>query len=150
MKELKDFEEFLRKGSVKKQKPDESRARFLVNESNENYSFLLELLNKFEIEDNNSNTFIKSCYDILMEIIRAKMLLDGYSASGFDAHKAEIAYLKILNFEYKDTEFLDKMRFFRNGMMYYGTILDKEYAEKVVEFTKKSYLKLRSIVDNNN
>ncbi|MEK6912683.1 MAG: hypothetical protein AABX26_01865 [Nanoarchaeota archaeon] len=77
-----------------------------------------------------------------MELIRAKMLLDGYSASGFDAHKAEIAYLKILNFEYKDTEFLDKMRFFRNGMMYYGTILDKEYAEKVVEFTKKIHKKL--------
>ena len=85
-----------------------------------------------------------------MEIIRAKMLLDGYSASGFDAHKAEIMYLKNLGFEEKDVLFADKMRYFRNGMLYYGTILDKEYAEKVIEFTKKSYLKLRSIVDNNN
>lgn len=52
MKELKDFEEFIKKGIVKKQSPDESRAKFLIKESEKNYLFLLQLLNKFEIEDN--------------------------------------------------------------------------------------------------
>ncbi|MEK6841970.1 MAG: hypothetical protein AABX91_02350 [Nanoarchaeota archaeon] len=83
-----------------------------------------------------------------MEIIRAKMLLDGYSASGFDAHKAEIMYLKNLGFEEKDIKFADRIRYYGNGMLYYGTILDKEYAEKVVEFTKKLYKKLLSILNH--
>ena len=143
MNDLKNFEEFIKKGIVKKQSPNKPRSAFLVKESEKNYSFLLELLDKFEINDDNANAIIKPCYDILMEIIRAKMLLDGYNASGFDAHKAEIAYLRVLGFEEKDVIFTDKMRYYRNGMLYYGTILDKEYAKKVVEFTKINYEKLR-------
>jgi len=143
MKDIKDFEEFIKKEVVKKQSPNRIRAEFLVKESEKNYSFLLQLLDKFKITDINANTIIKLCYDLLMEIIRAKMLLDGYNASGFEAHKAEIAYLKVLGFEEKDVKFADQMRYYRNGMLYYGTSLDKEYAEKVIEFTKKNYLKLK-------
>ena len=143
MKDTKDFEEFIKKEVVKKQSPNRIRAEFLVKESEKNYSFLLQLLDKFKITDINANTIIKLCYDLLMEIIRAKMLLDGYNASGFEAHKAEIAYLKVLGFEEKDVKFADQMRYYRNGMLYYGTSLGKEYAEKVIEFTKKNYLKLK-------
>ena len=74
------------------------------------------------------------------------MFFEGLSASGFEAHKAEISYLKVLGFEDKEVQFLDQMRYYRNGMMYYGTILDGEYAKKVVEFTKKVYKKLREIL----
>ena len=143
MKDTKDFEEFIKKEVVKKQSPNRIRAEFLVKESEKNYSFLLQVLDKFKITDANANTIIKLCYDLLMEIIRAKMLLEGYNASGFEAHKAEIAYLKVLGFEEKDIKFADQMRYYRNGMLYYGTSLDKEYAEKVIEFTKKNYLKLK-------
>ena len=73
------------------------------------------------------------------------MLLEGYNASGFEAHKAEVAYLNVLGFEEKDVKFADQMRYYRNGMIYYGTILDKEYTEKVVKFTKRIYIKLREI-----
>jgi len=143
MKDAGDFEEFIKKGIVKKQSPNKFRAEFLIKESEKNYSFLLQLLDKFEITDGNANTIIKLCYDILMETIRAKMLLDGYNASGFEAHKAEVAYLKVLGFEEKDIKFADQMRYYRNGMLYYGTSLDKEYTEKVLEFTKRNYLKLK-------
>ena len=137
MKDLKDFHWFIEKEIVKKQSPDKFRAEFLIKESEKNYSFLLQLLGKFEITNDNANSIIKICHDTLMELIRAKMLLDGYNASGFEAHKAEIAYLNILGFEEKDVKFADQMRYYRNGMVYYGTILDKEYAEKVLNFTKK-------------
>lgn len=36
---------------------------------------------------------------------------------------------------------------FRNGILYYGTRLDEEYAKKVVEFTKKIYPKLKTKCD---
>ena len=79
----------------------------------------------------------------MMELIRAKMLLNGYNASGVGWHEAEVSYLRILGFVEKDVQFADQIRFFRNGMLYYGTILDKEYAEIVIEFTKRIYSKLK-------
>ena len=94
---------------------------------------------------NNANNFVKPCYDILMEMIRAKMLLDGYNASGHGAHEAEVSYLRLLGFNEKDIQFADQLRYFRNGILYYGTILDKEYAELVVDFTKKKYSTLKEV-----
>lgn len=110
---------------VKKRKPDKPRAKFLIEESEKNYSFLLELLQKIEITDSNANSFIKPCHDLLMEMVRAKMLTDGYNASGSGAHEAEVAYLREIGFIDKDVQFADQLRYFRNGMLYYGTILDK-------------------------
>jgi hypothetical protein len=34
----------------------------------------------------------------------------------------------------------------RKGMLYYGTILDADYAKKVIEFVKKVYPKLKKLV----
>lgn len=78
------------------------------------------------------------------------MLLDGYNASGKGAHEAEVSYLRILKFKETEIQFFDKLRFFRNGMVYYGTSLDKEYAEKVIEFTHGNYKKLRIILVDQN
>ena len=143
MRAIKQFEEFLREGIVRKQMPNKSRAEFLIKESGNNYNFLLELIDKIEIGNNNANTIVKICYDILMELIRAKMLLNGFNASGLGAHEAEVSYLRTLGFDENDVQFANQLRFFRNGMLYHGTILDKEYAEKVIDFVKKMYQKLR-------
>ena len=143
MKPVKAFDEFVKKSIAKKQTPDMSRAEFLIRESNQNYAFLLELTNKIEITDENANTFIKLSYDVLMEMIRAKMLLEGYNATGQGAHEAEVSYLRVLGFKENDVQFADQLRFFRNGMLYHGTILDKEYAKKVLEFTNTIYPKLK-------
>lgn len=146
MKPIKKFDEFIKENIVKKQGIDKSRAEFLIKESEKDYLCLLEMIEKLKINDDNANMFIKSCYDILMELIRAIMLLEGYNASGFGAHEAEVSYMRVLGFNEKDVQFADQIRFFRNGMLYYGTILDKEYADKVVEFTKKIYPKLKDII----
>ncbi len=145
MNQIKKFEDFINEGTVKRQTPNKSRAEFLLKESEKDYSFLLELLDKIGLTDDNANSFIKSCYDILMETVRARMLLEGYNASGYGAHEAEVAYLNVLGFDEEDIRFADKMRYFRNGMLYYGTILDKEYAEKVIAFTKKHYKTLKDL-----
>jgi hypothetical protein len=146
MKAIRRFEEFIKEGVVKKQSPNRSRAEFLVLESEKNYSFLLELLDKIQINNNNANNYIKQCYDIIMELIRAKMLLEGYNASGFSAHEAEVSYLRLIEFKEVEVQFVDQMRYFRNGMLYYGTLLDKEYADKVIKFTKESYSRLKKII----
>jgi len=106
----------------------------------------LTMIEKLKVSDDTANILIKVCYDILMELIRAKMLLDGYNASGFGAHEAEVAYMRTLRFNERDVQFADQLRYFRNGMLYYGTMLEKNYAQKVIEFTKKQYLKLREMI----
>ena len=73
------------------------------------------------------------------------MFLNGYNASGPGAHEAEISYMRNLGFKENEIRFADQMRFFRNGMLYYGTILDKVYAEKVILFTKDKYSELKRI-----
>src|SRR3989344_4001102 len=135
MKAIKNFEEFVRNGTVKKQTPDKSRSEFLIKEAHRNYLYLLELIKKMGIDNRNANSYIESCHNILVGLIRAKLLLGGYNASGFGAHEAEVAYMRNLGFNEKDVQFADQIRYFRNGIMYYGTSLDKEYAEKAVAFT---------------
>lgn len=73
MKAIKNFNEFIKENTVKKQSIDRSRAEFLVKESENSYSHLLELAQKIELTDANANDFVKLCYDILMELIRAKI-----------------------------------------------------------------------------
>lgn len=145
MKAIRKFDEFTREGVVKIQSSNKPRAEFLLNEAEQSYSTLNELLKSLELNDKNANIFIKSCYDIIMEIIRAKMLLKGYNAFGQGAHEAEVSYFREIGFKEKDVQFLEQMRYFRNGMLYYGTILDKIYARKVIDFTKNIYHALKKI-----
>jgi len=145
---VRKFEEFIKENVVKRQHIDKSRAQFLDEESEKEYQCLLEMIDKLKVNNKNAHLFVKLCYDILLELIRAKMLLDGYSASGRGAHEAEVSYMRNLDFNEKDVQFVDQIRFFRNGMLYYGTRIDQEYAEKVIEFTKTTYTKIKNIVNS--
>lgn len=142
MRAIKQFEEFIKTGMVKKQSPNLSRAEYLKEESKKSYIFLNKKLGVFGISNETANDLIKSSYDIIMELIRAKMLLEGYNASGQGAHAAEVSYLRRLGFKEKDVQFADQLRYFRNGMLYYGTSLDEDYAQKVIDFTNKLYKEL--------
>jgi hypothetical protein len=139
MRIIKNFEEFIKTGVVKKQSPNPSRAKFLKEEAIQNYEYLLTSAEKIKITDKNANNYVKQCYDIIMELIRSKMILEGYNASSYSAHEAEVSYLRKINFNEKEVKILDQLRYFRNGMLYYGTKLDKEYAQNILKFTKKIY-----------
>jgi hypothetical protein len=142
----KEFEEYVKKGVVKKCSIDKSRAEFLINESQNSLDGLCERIEIIGINDKNANSIIKDCYDILMEMIRAKLLLAGYSSAGQFAHEAEISYLKKLGFSDIEVSFLNDLRYFRNSVTYYGKILDKEYAKKVLDFTNGIYPKLKKMI----
>ena len=145
MKAIKDFNDFIENGIVKRQSPDKSRAEFLIKQAEHSYLFLQDVINKIRINETNANDIMKSCYDILMELVRAKMILKGYNAAGQGAHEAEVSYLRMLDFNENDVQFADQVRFFRNGMLYYGKFIDKEYAEKALEFFNRIYPLLKEI-----
>lgn len=143
MSGIKSFDEFLKKGIVKKQSPDISRARFLINASERSLGNLNLMIEKIGINEENSDEYIKMTHDIILEALRADMLLEGFHASGFGAHEAEVSYARKLNMRENDVQFLDQIRYFRNGLLYYGTKLDKEYALKVIAFLKRVYPELK-------
>jgi hypothetical protein len=143
MKMPNNFEYYLEKGIAKKINSDRQRAEFLIKESEKNFRGLNKrILIMDGIDEDNVNSIIKDIYDIIMEIIRAKMLLDGYSCSGNFAHEAEVSYLAKLRFTNNEIYFINELRASRNSITYYGKILDKEYAEKGYIFLKKIYPKL--------
>ena len=146
MKPIKNFNELIKNGTVKKITPDINRALFLKKEAERRKIFLDELKKKIGIKEENANYIIENSYNILSEMLRAKMLISGYSASGLGAHEAEVSFMKNLSFADADIIFMNDLRYFRNGILYYGKILEKEYAERVLEFLDKIYPKLKNLV----
>lgn len=147
MRPLRSFEEYLKEGIVKKRTPDIARSKSLIEEAEKRNKFLKEINNKIGLSDENANYFIENSYDILIELIRAKLLIDGFSSSGKGAHEAEVSYMKNMGFEEKETRFMNDLRFFRNGIKYYGRDFDKNYGKKVLDFLNKVHSQLKDIVN---
>ena len=139
---MKEFDEYIDDGIVRVQHKDISRADSLLLEAKQRRLFLIKIVDKIPIADDNANYIVEACYDIIMELLRSKMLKNGYNASGSYAHEAEVAYLKILNYSASDIVFLDTLRYRRNGINYYGKISTKEYALQVMEFMEKIFQRL--------
>src|SRR3989338_1253836 len=139
---LRKFEEYLKSGIVKKQSPNRQRALSLAEEAQEKKNFIEISMKSIPEEKMNANFIVDYCYDIIMEHMRANMFIDGNNAG--NSHEAEVSYMIILGFSESDTRFMDELRYFRNGIKYYGTILDNEYAKKVLQFMNRLYPKLKN------
>ena len=144
---MRTFEEYLEEGIARKNTPNKERAKSLIAESDRKMRSLRLNLEKIGINKDNTNDYAEYCYDTIMLLIRAKLQIDGYSTSGQGAHEAEIAYLKNFKFNEKDLLFMDQLRYFRNGILYYGKLVDIEYTQKVIDFTKKMQPKIKSILE---
>ena len=146
MNPLKSFDEFVKEGKVRKQHADISRSSYLADEAESRMIFLKEMKGRIALSDPNANYFVEIAYDVIMELVRARLLLDGFNASGAYAHEAEVAYLRNIGFSEADVRFVNELRYFRNGIVYYGKKLDSEYAGQVLEFLENAYPKLKQAV----
>ena len=54
-------------------------------------------------------------------------------------------FKKTLNFNTNHIRTIDQLRYFRNGILYYGKQFDKEYAEKITNLLEIIYNKLSTI-----
>jgi len=139
----KEFEYYLKKKIIRKISPDFSRAKFLLKESEISFEGLKESIKIIGINSKNSNSIVRDCYNIIMEKIRARLLLKGYSSSGNYSHEAELSYLRKIGFSDNEISFLNNLRYFRNSSIYYGKLLDKEYAKRVFDFLIKIKKRLK-------
>ena len=142
MRPLKNFEEFIKEGIIKKQSPDIDRANSLIKESIKSQKFLKDISEKIGVSNDNANNIIKNTYDIIMELIRARMFMEGLNSSGYGAHEAEVSFLREIEFPESEVQIINQLRYFRNGIMYYGKSFDKEYASKVLNLLRKVKNKL--------
>ncbi len=142
---VKKFEEFIKSGVVKKQTPNRARALSIIEEVKSKKQYLEISIKSIPKEKLNANVIVDQCYDVLMELIRAKLYIEGYNAG--NSHEAEVSYLKILGFIESDLRFMDELRYYRNGTKYYGIILNMKYAEQTLAFMEKMYPKLLKTLD---
>ncbi|MFH1505609.1 MAG: hypothetical protein ABIE94_01315 [archaeon] len=146
MKSLRNFQEFLKSGIVEKRTPDFLRAKSLVEEATKRKSFIEKMAAKLGVSDEDANYFVENSYDVLIGLLRAKLLSVGFTASGKGAHEAEVSYMRELTFSEADVRFMNSLRYFRNGILYYGERFDSEYAKKVLNFLEKMYPLLKKMV----
>ena len=146
MKTAKTFKMYVKEGTIRKVSVNSPKARFLLGEAQNSLEGLKERVELIGINNKNANSIIKDCYDILMELIRAHLLINGYNSSGYFAHEAEVSYLEELGFSVAEISFLNDVRYFRNSATYYGKILDSDYAEKVYSFLNRIYPKLKKLI----
>ena len=143
---MKYFKDFINDGVIRKLSPNKSRARDLFEESERKEASLMKIIKLIGLSEENANDIVEYCYDIIIGLIRAKLYLDGFKSSGEGAHEAEISYLQELGFSETEVKFMDEIRYFRNGIKYYGKKLNKEYASQIISFMKKISISLRKLI----
>lgn len=136
---MKTFEEYLKKGFVKIRKENITRVKSILEEADRRLGFF----NAITISEKSANYIIENMYDVIRELIEAKMLLEGYKSY---SHEATVSYLKKLRFSSSEVEFMDELRDIRNQTKYYGHLVNIEYAKKVSEFTNRIYPVLRALI----
>ena len=146
---LRNFEDYIREGIVTKQRSDTSRAASLREEAVQRKAFVKEMQKKIGVRNEYANYFVENAYDILMELIRAKLFIDGFKAAGSYAHEAEVSYLRKLGFREPDVRFINELRYFRNGIVYYGKKIDADYATTILKFLDEIFPKLEKLLGMN-
>ncbi len=136
---MRTFEEFLEQGLVKKKKKDEARAKSLIEGAGKRKAIMEKYL---PMNEETAIQIIEESYDIIRELLEAKLSKEGYKSYN---HEAVVSYLSNLEFSKDEVIFVDKLREIRHGTKYYGKEVSLEYAEKVKKFLDEIYEKLKKI-----
>lgn len=140
VKNLRTFKEFLDKGFIKKRNIDRARARNLIKGADKRKKVMEKYL---PLNEETANQIVEECYDIIRELLEAKLSVEGYKSYN---HEAVVSYLGELGFPRSDVDFLDRLREVRHGVKYYGKSIGVNYASLVLDFLHSIYSNLMEIV----
>ena len=137
---MKEFDDFLKSGEVRRQEKNEILAEALIKSSEKS----LRNIRRTKIDGLNAESIISDIYDIMRELIEAKLAFGGYKSY---SHEATILFLKKFpTFNEYEMNFLDNLRKIRNGIKYYGKEANVESALKTLNFMNSVLPKLKSLV----
>ncbi|MFH1308215.1 MAG: hypothetical protein ABIH72_05160 [archaeon] len=139
---MKEFEDFIKTGDVRKQEKNEILAKALIKSSKKSEGYI----KKQQINEESAEHITADIYDIIRELIEAKLSLSGYKSY---SHEANILFLrKFKEFSEGEIIFLDNLRKIRNGIKYYGKEVSIEDAKKTLHFMVSLLPKLKKLVEN--
>ena len=136
---VKEFEYFVRKGDVKKQKPDINLSKATFKESMERLEFSKSLLNVKK-----SKYILENAYESMREAADSLLYIDGFKSF---SHEASIVYLAKKGFNEGDIMELDRFRKIRNGIKYYGEDCEESDAQLAVKLADKIVHKVKNLID---
>lgn len=134
---MRAFKEFVGQGLVKKKKRDEARANSLIEAAEKRKNVMEKYL---PINEETAVQIIEESYDVIRELLEARLSKDGYKSYN---HEAVISYMTDLEFPKDEVVFVDKLREIRHGTKYYGKSVKVEYAQKVRSFLDSIYTRLK-------
>jgi hypothetical protein len=133
------FEDFIKKGQVRKALPDKALARSLINTGKNDLSFLESV----KIEERSARKVMANYYDVLRSLLEAMTALDGFKVY---SHEAFTFYLKEKGEAVFAVQF-DRFCKVRNKINYYGKTISveevidhKEQIKKMVKILQTKYL----------
>jgi len=124
-----NFEDFIKKGSVRRASPDEAMVKSLI----ETALLDLKFLNSLDINEMSSRRIMVNYYDALRSILEAVSSLDCYKIY---SHEAFTYFLKEKGEDIMARKF-DRFRKIRNSINYYGKDIAIEETKENVEDIKK-------------
>ena len=139
---MKEFEDFLKSGDVRKQEKNEILAKALIKSSEKS----LKNIRRTKIDELNAESVVSDIYDIIRELIEARLVFEGYKSY---SHEATILFLKkFKEFDEYEIDFLDNLRKIRNSIKYYGKEATEENALNTLKFMDSVLPKLKKLVEN--
>ena len=119
---------------------DKDRAEDLFKMANER----IELLNI--IPRDKTYKIIEEYYEIIKELLTSVMYLDGYKTL---SHVKLIEYFRAnyKELDYSEIKLIDTLRKFRNGIVYYGKKVNREFLINHESEIKKIIFVLRKIIN---
>ncbi len=130
------FEDFVKKGHVKKAAKDVQLAKSLISTAQQDLSFLQTLsLNKIS-----ARKIVSNYYDILRSLLEADASLDGFKIY---SHEAFTYYLKEKREDVSAIKF-ERFRKIRNAINYYGKEISVNEAEEIAKEIIELVAKIKS------
>lgn len=135
---MKNFEEFIG-SSVKRQRQELPKAKSLVMQADQRVKFIASIPKTAE----NANYIVENVYDVIRELLEAKLAIDGFKSY---SHEAAVAYMQVLGFSEFEVKFTNELRKIRHGIKYKGENTSLEYAHQTITFLEKVMPKLKTLL----
>ena len=125
--------------------PDKEKAKSMLELIKDREKFILSL----SINEISSTIIAENYYEIIKELATIIALLDGFKATGENAHKELIEYMsKYKELSEDEVVLMNDLRIKRNKSSYEGKKIDKSYLENKKTKLLNIIAKLKNIVNN--
>jgi len=119
------FEDFLKKGSVRKASKDEGLIKSLIKTAKNDLKFF----GKLEINEDSSRRLVGIFYDVLRSLLESMASIDEYKIY---LHEAFTYYLKEIKGEEEISVKFDRFRKIRNSINYYAKEISIDEAKELI------------------